>query len=162
MKTQVKTWQSPRGHEVSLCLRHEDEARQKNTWPRDPVDGQECCQVSHGLHTGTCDRCDDEDYPPHRRPGRQGETIMTYARQIRDLASRLWDLDVRGKIWVQTQGRHPTPSLSLTLGVAGVIDNQTDIYMNHGQPADLLLAIDDPAGGRLSLRLACLAFPWPD
>ena len=59
MKKTVVTYQSPRGNLISLCDRHlrECEAGGSHEWPKDPTDGQELCTVSHGKHSGHCDRC---------------------------------------------------------------------------------------------------------
>lgn len=54
---QVITYQSPRGNTIDLCRACIDHYRALGDWPRDRVDGQEYCTVSHGLHNGTCWRC---------------------------------------------------------------------------------------------------------
>lgn len=57
-KTQkVVTWQSPSGQAINICRKCEQRLRSSNSWPKDSQ-GQEYCQVSHGLHTSVCHTCD--------------------------------------------------------------------------------------------------------
>lgn len=58
--TTVVTWQSPAGATYSLCPRHDAQRAAAHDWPRD-AEGQEYCSVSHGVHRGYCDDCEEED-----------------------------------------------------------------------------------------------------
>lgn len=56
--TRVITWATPSGSTIDLTRGQERELRRAGVWPRDHQ-GQEFCQVSHGLHRGEPSLDDD-------------------------------------------------------------------------------------------------------
>jgi len=56
--SQVITYQSPTGRTIAICQPHIATLKQQDQWPVDAT-GQEYCTVSHGLHQGICDYCED-------------------------------------------------------------------------------------------------------
>ena len=56
-RTKVVTWGDSHGNTIDVCLKCEARHQAAGTWPRNPANGQEYCQVSHGLHAGYCDEC---------------------------------------------------------------------------------------------------------
>lgn len=52
----VITWQTPGGgHELNICEACSEKLKSRGVWPRE-VEGS-YCQVSYGLHNGTCHVC---------------------------------------------------------------------------------------------------------
>jgi hypothetical protein len=64
-RQRVVTYQSPRGHTISLCPACVAQLTAEGWWPTDRVDGQEYATVSHGQHLGYCAKCEG-DLDDHR------------------------------------------------------------------------------------------------
>lgn len=61
MKSNVITYQSPKGECINLTPKQVAEIKAgKRTWPKDST-GQEYCQVSRGLHWGFADEIYGEE-----------------------------------------------------------------------------------------------------
>ncbi len=56
----VVSYNSSHGVEISLCKKCIKVLEGSGKWPRDWA-GEEICQVSHGLHSGYCDRCEETE-----------------------------------------------------------------------------------------------------
>lgn len=54
----VVTYQAPNGETIDIC--QDCEAKLADNWPRNNR-GEEFCSVSHGLHDGDCDTCNNEN-----------------------------------------------------------------------------------------------------